>query len=368
LNILILGGTGRIGSSIARDLVTHTQAEVAIAGRRQEVGERICRDLGPQASFLHLDLSDRAGLQQAISASQLVVHCAGPFHHRDTTVLELCIDRGANYLDVSDSRDFTRRILALNAAAQSGGITAIVNSGVFPGISNSLVRLAAEQLDEPQRIHLSYVVSGSGGAGLTVMRTTFLGLQHPFPVWRENRWQQIQPYSDREAVDFPAPYGRAAVYWFDVPETETLPQSFPVRTVTTKFGSVPDLYNHLTWLMAHGVPKRWLQAPSAIEFLSRVSYAMTEVTDRLTGIGVAMRADIVGRKQERAACSRAMVLHANTAIAAGAGSGSIAELLLAKQLVKPGVWPVERVLSTERFLRAMQSRNINIPPPEIEWL
>ena len=92
-----------------------------------------------------------------------------------------------------------------------------------------MVRQDVEALDQAHRIHLSYVVAGSGGAGLTIMRTTFLGLQHPFKVWRSGQWAFVEPYSHREVVRFPEPYGRVNVFWFDVPETLTLAQSFDVQ-------------------------------------------------------------------------------------------------------------------------------------------
>jgi len=53
-------------------------------------------------------------------------------------------------------------------------------------------------------------------------------------------------------------------------------------------------------------------------------------------------------------------VHENTAVSAGAGTGSIAELMLMGKLNKPGVWPVEQALSTELFEQTMQSRGIKI--------
>jgi saccharopine dehydrogenase-like NADP-dependent oxidoreductase len=47
-------------------------------------------------------------------------------------------------------------------------------------------------------------------------------------------------------------------------------------------------------------------------------------------------------------------------VAAGAGTGSIAELMLLGKLNKPGVWPVEQALSTELFEQTMQSRGLKI--------
>ena len=352
--VLVIGGCGRIGKSVALDIANHTDAEVTVTSRQQP--EKIESPL----KFLALDLADIEGLKQAIASYNLVVHCAGPFHFRDGRVLKNCIEQGVNYLDVSDHRSFYERVIEYQDKAIELGVTAILNTGIFPGISNSMVRQGIDRLDNPDKIHLSYVVAGSGGAGLTVMRTTFLGLRQQFTAWIDGKWQTVLPYTEREEIEFPAPYGKTGVYWFDVPETYTFANSFPVKTVITKFGSVPDLYNHLTWITAHIFPSAWIESNKGIEFFSRVSYIMTSVTDRFSGVGVAMRAEISGEHNKKKAKYITTMTHKNTAIAAGAGTGSIAELILAEKLSKPGIYPVEQVLTTDLFIQCMNSREIKI--------
>ena len=358
--VLILGGRGRIGSSVAQDLVAHTEAKITVTGRPTSPEVTARQKAQPQVQFLALDLADQEGLTKAIASHDLVIHCAGPFVYREAIVLKTCIEQGVNYLDVSDNRAFTRKAIACREAASQKGVTAIVNSGIFPGVSNSMVRHDVEQLDEAERIHLSYLVAGSGGAGITVMRTTFLGLQEPFEAWIDGQWQQVKPYSQREKIEFPPPYGNAGVYWFDMPEAFTLVDSFPVKTVITKFGSVPDFYNHLTWIAAHIFPPSWLKNPGGIEFLSHVSHRMTDVSDRFSGIGVAIRSEVKGYKDGKPVCVCSTLVHENTAVAAGAGTGSLAELMLNGKLSKPGVWPVEQALSTTLFEATMQSRGLEI--------
>jgi saccharopine dehydrogenase-like NADP-dependent oxidoreductase len=358
--VLILGGRGRIGSSVAQDLVAHTEAKITVTGRPTSAKVMARQQAQPQVQFLALDLADQEGLTKAIASHDLVIHCAGPFVYRDAIVLKTCIEQGVSYLDVSDNRAFTRKAIAYREAAAEKGVTAIVNSGIFPGVSNSMVRHDVEQLDEAERIHLSYLVAGSGGSGVTVMRTTFLGLQEPFEAWIDGQWQQVKPYSQRERIEFPAPYGKAGVYWFDMPEAFTLVDSFPVKTVITKFGSVPDFYNHLTWIAAHVFPPSWLKNPFGIEFLSHVSHRMTDVSDRFSGIGVAIRSEVKGYKDGKPNCVCSTLVHENTAVAAGAGTGSLAELMLNGKLSKPGVWPVEQALSTPLFEATMQSRGLEI--------
>lgn len=358
--ILILGGRGRIGNSVAQDLISHTQANITVTGRQMTTEVAAIQQDESRVKFLALDLAETEPLQKAIASHNLVIHCAGPFVYRDASVLKTCIEAGVNYLDVSDNRAFTRRALAYSDAATAAGVTAIVNTGIFPGISNSMVRRDVEELDEAERIHLSYVVSGSGGAGITVMRTTFLGLQQPFEAWIDNQWQMVKPYSEREKIRFPAPYGDAGVYWFDMPEAFTLVDSFGVKTVVTKFGSVPDFYNHLTWIAAHIFPPAWIRNPAGVEFLSHVSHRMTSVSDRFSGIGVAIRSEVQGIKAGKSTTICSTLVHENTAVAAGAGTGSIAELLLSGELKQPGVFPVEQALSTKLFEKMLQNRGLKL--------
>ena len=160
-------------------------------------------------------------------------------------------------------------------------------------------------------------------------------------------------------IDFPH-YGKVGVSWFDMPESFTFADTFPVKTVITKFGSVPRFYNYLTWSVARCWHPKLLQSQSVIEFLSRVSYGMTQISDRFSGIEVVIRSEVTGLKHgQRVSCVSTLV-HPNTACAAGIGTGTIAELLLCGALRKPGVWSPEQAVSTSLFEAAMHSRGVEI--------
>ncbi len=87
---------------------------------------------------------------------------------------------------------------------------------------------------------------------------------------------------------------------------------------------------------------------------------MTDVSDRFSGIGVAIRSEVQGLKDGKSTTVCSTLVHDNTTVAAGVGTGSLAQLLLDGKLHKPGVWPVEQALSTELFEQTMQNRGIKI--------
>jgi saccharopine dehydrogenase-like NADP-dependent oxidoreductase len=354
--VLIIGGRGKIGNGVATDLIRHAQAEIILSGRTPET----VTPLPEGCQYLVLDLADKQDLRNAITDVNLVIHCAGPFRYRDGIVLELCIAEGVNYIDVSDDRAFTKNALLKRAEAQSAGITAVINTGVFPGISNNMARQCVEQLDTAQEIHFSYAVAGSGGAGMAVMRTTFLTLQHPFAAWLEGQWQQVKPYTDCEIVEFPEPFGKVKVCWFDMPEGFTSIESFPVKTITTKFGIFPNFYNHMTGIAARWLPKAIIEQPPVIELLSHLTYRLTAISDRFSGTGVAVRVEVTGEKAGRPARYYSTLVHENAALATGCGVSAIAEQILSDQLTKPGVWTPEQILPTNLFETAMQDRGIKL--------
>jgi saccharopine dehydrogenase-like NADP-dependent oxidoreductase len=353
--VLIIGGRGRIGSSISEDLLKYSDAEITITGRSPISPKK---KLNQHLQFEILETSNPRSLKEMITNKDLVIHCAGPFALRDQSVLKTCIAEKVDYLDVSDDRRFTIEALSLSDAAAAAGITAMINTGVFPGISNSLVRESVELFETVDAIRLSYLVEGSGGAGLTVLRTTFLGLHHSFEVWQQGKWRVVQPYSEPEIIQFD--HRKTHVYWFDVPETYTLKNSFPVNSVTTKFGVLPEIYNQLTWLTAHWFPKSWLKNSLFIETLSRVSFAMTKISDRFSGVGIAVKVEVSGVKAGKSMTAFSQFSHPNTAKACGMGTGMIAQSILTGQLQKPGVSTVETAFPTSLFHQGLALRSLEI--------
>ncbi|KAK2632820.1 hypothetical protein EUGRSUZ_L01033 [Eucalyptus grandis] len=66
---VITGGAGGIGESTARLFSKHG-ARVIIADIRDDLGESVCKDLGPEtASFVHCDVSSESDVEKAINTA-----------------------------------------------------------------------------------------------------------------------------------------------------------------------------------------------------------------------------------------------------------------------------------------------------------
>ena len=116
--ILIVGGAGRIGQAVVRDLLANTSAEIRLAGRHPARMEPIAAALGKRVDCVAVDL-DRAtvaDIQPLLRGVDLAVQCVGPFRTRPPVLLAACIVAGVNYVDVCDDKRGTQVRLGLNDA------------------------------------------------------------------------------------------------------------------------------------------------------------------------------------------------------------------------------------------------------------
>mmetsp|Transcript_30088 Transcript_30088/g.115469 ORF Transcript_30088/g.115469 Transcript_30088/m.115469 type:complete len:202 (+) Transcript_30088:276-881(+) len=160
--VLILGGTGRVGQSICRELQRRSRdesvdLEICIAGRNEQVGEEIVRE-SPSLQFKKVDYRDKDALVAAMKGVSLVVHSAGPFQQRQTAeVLEAAIGAGVNYQDVCDDVDHMEMSRSLHDDAVESNITAAICTGIYPGISNLMAAKAIRDLDAaPEQVTFDY--------------------------------------------------------------------------------------------------------------------------------------------------------------------------------------------------------------------
>jgi len=85
----------------------------------------------------------------------MVVHTAGPFQRRtDPTLMRCCVKHKIPYVDVCDEFELAAKAKELfDQSAKTQGVTAVVASGIWPGVSarmaaNAVGKLEAEHPDQ----------------------------------------------------------------------------------------------------------------------------------------------------------------------------------------------------------------------------
>ncbi|KAF6152913.1 hypothetical protein GIB67_039620 [Kingdonia uniflora] len=154
----------------------------------------------------------------AIVDVDLVVHAAGPFQQTEKcSVLEAAIATKTAYVDVCDDTSYSRQAKSFHKKAVAANIPAITTAGIYPGVSNvmaaELVRSArGENVGEPDRLRFSYYTAGSGGAGPTILATSFLLLGEEVVAYSKGEKIHLKPYSGMLNIDFGKRIGKKDVY------------------------------------------------------------------------------------------------------------------------------------------------------------
>ena len=136
-NIIVLGA-GMVGSAMAIDLAKNHS--VTITDFDQKVLIKVkekCQSL----NTLHLDVTDKNGLQKAVEPFDLVI-CAVPGFLGYKTIKTI-IQAKRNVIDISF---FSENALDLDQLAKDNDVTAIVDCGVAPGMDNLILGYYNEKL------------------------------------------------------------------------------------------------------------------------------------------------------------------------------------------------------------------------------
>lgn len=98
---------------------------------------------------------------------------------------------------------------ALAPRASAAGLRAVTSAGLYPGVSNVMAShlvaangaggVAPPVLD---LLRYSYYTAGSGGAGRTILETSFLLLGERAAAWRDGERFELPAMSNRREVDF----------------------------------------------------------------------------------------------------------------------------------------------------------------------
>ena len=202
MKVVVLG-SGLVGGPMAADLAADPRFEVSAV----DVNAGVLRALAeahPGITPLERDLSDPAVVQATVADQELVINAVPGFMGYRT--MEAILRAGKNVVDIAF---FPEDPFALDGLAREQGVTAVVDCGVAPGMSNMLVGHVHELLDETESV-LIYV------GGLPEKRTwpyEYKAVFSPIDVIEEytrparyvENGQLVvrQALSDPELLDFP---------------------------------------------------------------------------------------------------------------------------------------------------------------------
>ncbi len=230
-NILIVGGYGAVGRVIAAKLAIEHPGQVIVAGRSYDKASQLAQESGAKIRPLQVDIFIAHQTPEILNGVAMVIMC---LDQPDTKFVELCLQKGVDYVDVTAAYDFLIQIEALNEAAKVGGSTAVLSVGLAPGMTNLLACHAQTQFDELQNLEI-YVLLGQGEAhGEAAVRWMVENLNTTFTVQENGTAKQVKSFEDGKKTIFPGKLGQRTAYRFDFSDQHVLPRTLDVNSVSTR--------------------------------------------------------------------------------------------------------------------------------------
>jgi len=347
LEILVLGGTGRIGTAVASHLLLRHSStsdsaplHLVLSGRDSERGEAAVREVLAErrpssrvsVDFRQLDWRDDVDLRRAMRGASAVVHTAGPYAGEDPTVLRAALDGCVPvYVDLSDPVEYLDRAKAIGRekGMDAGETLALCAAGAFPGMSNVLAMECAARLGEGVRVRdidFSYFTAGLGGSGDVNLFITNDGFGEEVPVYRDGAPSPTMDAGSRERAagaptrvkffldekDPSAVYvGERAVWSWPFPEGTLVPRQLEAQKrgisgrSSVGMGTAPAIWNDVMGIMVDVVPRKWWKSEAFSLGLARFSKPLVALTDLFVGETHAMRIDVYGEDGRRVSAVQA---------------------------------------------------------------
>jgi lysine 6-dehydrogenase len=144
---VIVLGAGMVGSVIARDLAENPALEVAVADVRPHALAAAVRRSHGKVSPIQANLASPESVREVVD--QFDVVCGALGSKLGAQTLAAVINAEKHYCDISFMPEDP---LEFDELARKKGVTAIVDCGVAPGMSNMLAGFAAARLKRCERI------------------------------------------------------------------------------------------------------------------------------------------------------------------------------------------------------------------------
>jgi hypothetical protein len=236
MRIFVLGA-GATGSLLAQLL--ERQGHTVWCGDRDL--ERARRFLGKKSTIPLTEVNARNlhGIVRAARGCQLIVNASASVFNE--IVLRAALRLRAHYLDLSshlrrnpfqaEQFRYTKRFEDKNRAA-------LINAGAAPGLTNLLVKRAAEQLDEIQSVHIRLYESSESDDPISQWSPEVSfdeAVSHP-RIYRGGKYLLGKRFSEIEKFRFMEPIGTARVVLAAQDEVATLPHFVPMRDLEVKIG------------------------------------------------------------------------------------------------------------------------------------
>jgi len=236
MRIFVLGA-GATGSLLAQLL--ERQGHTVWCGDRDL--QRAHHFLGRSSSIAITDVNARNlyGIVRAARGCQLIVNASASVFNQ--IVMRAALRLRVHYVDLSShltQNPFKAEQLAFAKRFEEKNKLALINTGAAPGLTNLLVKRAAEMLDTVETVQIRLYESSESDDPISQWSpegTFDEAISHP-RVYRAGKFHMGKRFAELEKFRFPDPVGNANVVLAAQDEVATLPYYIPMQSMDVKIG------------------------------------------------------------------------------------------------------------------------------------
>ena len=236
MRIFILGA-GATGSLLAQLL--ERQGHVVWCGDRDP--QRARRFLGKKSIIPVAAVNARnlRGIVRAAGDCELIVNATASVFNE--IVLRAALRLRAHYLDLSSHltrNPFKPEQFRYAEKFNEKNRVALINTGAAPGLTNLLVKRAADLLDEVVSVQIRLYESSESDDPISQWspEVSFDEAISEPRIYRHKKFRLAKRFSELEKFRFPEPIGETRVVLAAQDEVATLPYAIPMRDLDVKIG------------------------------------------------------------------------------------------------------------------------------------
>jgi saccharopine dehydrogenase-like NADP-dependent oxidoreductase len=236
MRIFVLGA-GATGSLLAELLLR--QGHTVWCGDRDP--ERARHFLGEKSTIAVTEVNARnmLGIVRAARGCQLIVNASASVFNQ--IVMRAALRLRAHYVDLSSHltrNPFKAEQFSYAKRFEEKNRTALINAGAAPGLTNLLVKRAAEMLDEVHSVQIRLYESTESDDPISQWspEVSFDEAISSPRVYRDGKFLMEKRFAELEKFRFPDPIGNANVVLAAQDEVATLPYAIPMRNMDVKIG------------------------------------------------------------------------------------------------------------------------------------
>lgn len=230
-SILIIGGYGHVGRTIATVLAEYFPGQVIAAGRDIRKAEALSQVTGGKVRPQALDLFDpNLKVEKLLDGVAQVIMC---LDQPDTCFVERVIQKGVDYIDITASSDFLEAMAGLDGAARTAGTCAVLSVGLVPGLTNLMAAQTVAALDEVQHMDIFVLLGMGDDHGDAAVQWTLRNLHSEFTVLEDGEEVRVRSFEDGVPTLFPG-IGERTAYRIDFPDQHVLPKTLGINSVSSR--------------------------------------------------------------------------------------------------------------------------------------